>query len=64
MNILLTGGNGYVAKSIIARFKNDHPITIITRQDFDLTNGKSLSDWLETKYFDVVLHTAIVGETD
>ena len=61
MNILLTGGNGYVAKSIIARFKNDHVITSISRQDFDLTNGKCLSDWLETKYFDVVLHTAIVG---
>jgi len=61
MNILITGGNGYIAKSITTRLKNDHVVTSISRQDFDLTNEKSLSVWLEKKYFDVVIHTAIVG---
>ena len=61
MNILVTGGNGYIAKSIVARLKSEHVVTSVSRQDFDLTNEKSLSDWLGKKYFDVVLHTAIVG---
>lgn len=61
MNILITGGNGYIAKSILSRIKSEHDVTSISRNDFDLTNQKSLSDWFENKYFDVVIHTAIVG---
>lgn len=61
MDILITGGNGYIAKSIASRLKDDHIITSINRQDLDLTNHQSLSTWFKEKYFDVVIHTAING---
>ena len=60
MNILITGGNGYIAKSL-AKGLNQHNITTITRQDFDLTDIESTNKWFKNKYFDVVIHTAVKG---
>ena len=61
MNILITGGNGYIAKSLYEGLKATYNITCISRKDFDLTNYAQTSRWFEGKYFDVVLHTAVVG---
>ena len=61
MKILITGGNGYVAKSLYNALKEKYNITLITRQDFDLTNSKAVNTWFEDKYFDIVIHTAVVG---
>jgi GDP-L-fucose synthase len=61
MNILITGANGYVGKSIYCALKNVYNITCITRNDFDLTNLNCCSDWFYNKSFDVVIHTAAVG---
>ena len=58
MNILITGGNGYVAKAIHKYFSNS---ISITRKDFDLTDREATNKWFENKYFDVVIHTAVVG---
>jgi nucleoside-diphosphate-sugar epimerase len=61
MKILITGGNGYIAQSIYNALKNEHNITLITRQDFDLVDTKATNNWFQDKYFDIVIHTAIVG---
>lgn len=61
MKILITGGNGYVAKSLFQQLKDEYDVTSITRQDFDLTNYAQTSRWFEGKYFDVVIHAAVVG---
>ena len=61
MKILITGGNGYVAKSLYKALKDKYEITSITRQDFDLTDAKETTQWFNNKEFDVVIHTAIVG---
>ena len=46
MNILITGGNGYIAKSLSNRLNN----TIsITRNDFDLTDRKATDEWFKGK---------------
>ena len=60
MNILITGGNGYIAKSLYKGLKN-YNITSITRKNFDLTNRKATNSWFKNKYFDVIIHTAVVG---
>jgi len=61
MKILITGGNGYIAKSLYNTLKNKYEITCITRQDFDLTNSFETIKFFSDKYFDVVIHTAVVG---
>ena len=39
LKILITGGNGYVAKSLYNAYKDVYDVTSITRKDFDLTDG-------------------------
>jgi GDP-L-fucose synthase len=58
MNVLITGGNGYIAKSLYKSLDNS---TSITRKDFDLTDRHATNKWFEGKYFDVIIHTAVKG---
>lgn len=61
MNILITGGNGYIAKNLYEGLRDKHNVTTISRDDFDLTDRILTDKFFEGKYFDVVLHTAIAG---
>ena len=62
MNILITGGNGYIATSLYSMdIAFEDNITAITRKDFDLTDRYATDKWFEGKYFDVVIHTAVKG---
>ena len=61
MKILITGTNGYIGKSLYNTFKDKYDVTTITRNDFDLTDINSMLKFFEGKFFDVVLHCAIVG---
>jgi len=59
--ILITGGNGYIAKSLHQKLSTVYDVTSITRSDFDLSNYKQTLDWFSNKTYDVVIHTAISG---
>jgi GDP-L-fucose synthase len=61
MKILITGGNGYIAKSLYNAFKDKYEVTSITRQDFDLINQFETAKYFSDKYFDVVIHCAVSG---
>jgi GDP-L-fucose synthase len=61
MRILITGGNGYIAKSLYSAFSNQYQVTSVSRNEFDLTNHSKTCSWFEGKYFDIVIHTAISG---
>jgi UDP-glucose 4-epimerase len=61
MKILITGKNGYIAKSLIKALSPNYNITSIGREDFELLDGKATKEWFSEKYFDLVIHTAIVG---
>jgi nucleoside-diphosphate-sugar epimerase len=64
MDILITGGNGYIAKSLskgLWEGASRNNITSVTRKDFDLTNRDATDNWFFGKHFDVVIHTAVVG---
>jgi len=59
--ILITGGNGYIAKSLYNSLKNSYEITTLTKNNFDLNHFKVLDSYLKHKYFDVVIHCAVSG---
>jgi nucleoside-diphosphate-sugar epimerase len=59
--ILITGGSGYIAKSITTSLCNEYDITSISRSDFDLTNREDTNNYFKDKYFDYIIHTAIKG---
>lgn len=59
--ILITGGNGYVAKSLHNNLKEVCEISTISRDDFDLTDPFETLKFFSNKYFDVVIHCASSG---
>jgi GDP-L-fucose synthase len=61
MKILITGGNGYIAKSLYSYLYSKYDITLVTRNDFDLTNREEVQHYFKDKYFDIVIHTAVKG---
>lgn len=61
MNILITGGNGYVARSLYEGLKHFHSVTKAGRKEIDLTHAGSLKTFFKDKYFDAVIHCAVVG---
>ena len=66
MNILITGGNGNIAKMIKSHIST-HSISthfnIInpSRQELDILDFTKLQQFLNTNHFDVLIHTAILG---
>jgi len=61
MRILITGGNGYIAQSLFNALKDEHEVTVVRRQDFDLTSYQAMNSFFIGKHFNVVIHTAVSG---
>ena len=58
--ILLTGGSGFIGRNIKESYlSSKYDIVAPTHQDVDIANTKSVDEFLQDKYFDVVLHTAV-----
>ena len=45
IKILITGGNGYIAKSLYNAFKDTYEVTSISRNNFDLSSFNSLNKY-------------------
>lgn len=61
MKILITGANGYIGKSLYYALKDTHQVSIITRDECDLTNSKEVNFYFLNNWFDVVIHCAVKG---
>lgn len=61
MNVLITGGNGYVAKSISKALQKSHKVESISRDNFDLRDERSTDLWFKDKKYDAVVHAAVKG---
>lgn len=59
--ILITGKNGYIASSLYSLLKDTYEVTVIGRDDLDLSNSIKVKSWFDDKNFDIVIHTAIQG---
>jgi UDP-glucose 4-epimerase len=60
-SILITGGNGYIAKSLYKAFEGKYEVTSVCRADFDLVNSEATNVFFRDKSYDVVVHTAVSG---
>ena len=64
MKILITGGNGFIARSLYESFTNcyffplERSIVAPTRQELDLLDHEKVRDYLNKGEFDVVIHSA------
>jgi nucleoside-diphosphate-sugar epimerase len=61
MRILITGGNGNLAKMIFNGLHNNHIIHNPNRQQLDILDLNALKNYLELHTFDILIHTAISG---
>lgn len=61
IKILITGGNGYIGKSLFNALKGDYNIESVGRDYLDLTDRDQVSDFLSDNEFDVIIHTAVMG---
>jgi GDP-L-fucose synthase len=61
IKILITGGNGYIAKSIKNSLWDKYHIIAPGREELDLLSSESVDAFFEGKHFDVIIHTATVG---
>lgn len=61
MKILITGGNGNIAKIIKNNLSYEYDIVSITRNEIDLLDHVSVSNYLSNNNFDILIHTAIKG---
>lgn len=60
-SVLITGSNGYIAKSLNKELEQTFNVTTISRSDFDLCDAESLNNWFQGKSFDTVIHCAAAG---
>jgi nucleoside-diphosphate-sugar epimerase len=61
MKILVTGGNGFVGRNLIKVLQDEHKIYSPSSSELDLTDSQQVKTYLQTKYFDVIIHCAIRG---
>jgi len=61
MKILITGGNGNIAKMIKNNLSFLYKITNPNHQELDILDYKQLKEFLENNDFDILIHTAILG---
>ena len=62
MKILITGGNGYIARNLKRVFENvGHEILAPSRQELDITNLMFVKKYLSNHMPEGIIHTAIKG---
>jgi dTDP-4-dehydrorhamnose reductase len=60
-NILITGSNGYIAKSLYTELKYIYNIDTVNRSNINLLDFDQCKKYFSNKFYDVVIHAAITG---
>ena len=58
MNILLTGGSGFIGKNIKEYFSEKYRLLIPSHKELDLLDDKSIRDFFVKHQMDIVIHSA------
>ncbi len=62
--VLLLGGSGFIGRNIIEYFAHseEYDITAPTSKELNVIDEKSVTDYLTSQYFDIILHFAVYGD--
>lgn len=60
MNILITGGDGYIARNLSIGL-SDYNLTITNKSNLNLLDDKKVKKFFKYRYFDAIIHTATSG---
>ena len=58
VKILITGGDGFIARSLSENFCSDFSVVSANREMLDLTDSEKVSDYLKRNSFDIIIHAA------
>ncbi len=58
MKVLITGGDGFIARSLKEAFEKDYQVFNANRECLDLLDGRNVRAFVKDGGFDVVIHTA------
>lgn len=61
INILVTGGNGNIAKMVKRNLSHNYNIVCLGRNDLNVLNLNEIENYLNKHSFDILVHTAILG---
>lgn len=59
MNILVTGGSGFIGRNIIENLPGSHTILAPSSRELDLSNERSVGDFFAAKSIEIVIHCAV-----
>lgn len=58
MKVLITGGDGFIARSLTEAFAAEHDVVSCNRQQLDLLNSERVAAFIKQGKFDAVIHAA------
>lgn len=58
MKVLITGGNGFIARNLDEQLKNKYSIVSLGSKELNLLDSLNVFNYLKNNRFDVVIHTA------
>lgn len=58
MKILITGGDGFIAKNLFEKLNGKYDIISTNHQELDLLDSSKVLDYLKENKFDTIIHTA------
>jgi len=61
MNILLTGGTGFIGKNLYAGLKDDYKMFAPSHKQLEITNTNAVRKYIIKNKIKVVIHTAVKG---
>lgn len=59
MNILITGGGGFIGRNLVEYLSKKHKIFAPTHKELELLDEKAVKDYFRDRKFDVVIHGAV-----
>ena len=61
MNVLITGGNGFIARNIYKTIKDEHGVILTNRQTLNVLDRNQVTKFFDDNQIDIVIHTAVSG---